>query len=118
MYWCFCFKYSEKLKTIRVVHLNGYIEDFDHSISVCKVIGKHQNHFMFTQSQLLSSCLKPLNLDYMLEPGYIYFLLPHSTFQYNVSPIDFDQIVRNLSSIAKNPMAYKNKSKKKIVEWY
>ncbi|XP_070045016.1 uncharacterized protein [Nicotiana tomentosiformis] len=111
MYWCFSFKPSDKLKTIRVVHLNGYVEDFDYPISVSEVIGKPQNHFIFTQSQLLSTCLMPLNLDYILEQGNFYFLLPHSTFQSSFSPIDFAQIARKLGNIAKNPIA-KNKSRK------
>lgn len=116
MYWCFSFKigHPNKLKTIRVVHLNGYVEDFDHPISVSEVIGKPQKHFMFTQSQLLSTCLQPLNLDYMLQQGHIYFLLPHSTFQSSISPIELAPIARKLNSIAKNPMAYnKDKSRKK-----
>lgn len=116
MYWCFSFKigHSNKLKTIRVVHLNGYVEDFDHPISVSEVIGKPQKHFLFTQSQLLSTCLQPLNLDYMLQQGHFYFLLPHSTFQSSVSPIDLAPTAKKLSSIAKNPMAYnKDKSSKK-----
>ncbi|XP_055824414.1 uncharacterized protein LOC129892927 [Solanum dulcamara] len=116
MYWCFSFKigHSNKLKTIRVVHLNGYVEDFDHPISVSEVIGKPQKHFMFTQSQLLSTCLQPLKLDYMLQQGHIYFLLPHSTFQSNISPIELAPIARKLNRIAKNPMVYnKDKSRKK-----
>ncbi|CAN4084942.1 unnamed protein product [Withania somnifera] len=115
MFWCFSYKirHSKKLKTIRVVHLNGYVEDFNSPISVSEVMGKPQNHFMFTQSQLLSPCLQPLNLDYMLQQGHIYFLLPHSTFQSSLSPIDLVPIAKKLSSIAKNPMAYREKSRKK-----
>ncbi|KAM3394930.1 hypothetical protein P3S68_003934 [Capsicum galapagoense] len=74
---------------------------------------KPQNHFMFTQSQLLSTCLQPLNLDYMLQQGHIYFLLPHSTFQSSVSSIDLAPIAKRLSGIAKNPKAYRDKSRKK-----
>ncbi|KAL3332040.1 hypothetical protein AABB24_032580, partial [Solanum stoloniferum] len=116
MYCCFSFKIgnSNKLMTIRVVHLNGYVEDFDHPISVSEVMGKSKKHFIFTQSQLLSTCLQPLNLDYMLQQGNIYFLLPHSTFQSCVSPIDLAPIAKRLSGIAKKPMAYnKDKPRKK-----
>ncbi|KAG5594319.1 hypothetical protein H5410_035551 [Solanum commersonii] len=116
MYCCFSFNigHSDKLKIIRVVHLNGYVEDFDHPISVSEVMGKTKKHFIFTQSQLLSTCLQPLNLDYMLQQGNIYFLLPHSTFQSCVSPIDLAPIAKRLSGIAKKPMAYnKDKPRKK-----
>ncbi|KAJ8562388.1 hypothetical protein K7X08_011679 [Anisodus acutangulus] len=115
MYCCFSFKigHSDKLKTVRVVHLNGYVEDFDHPISVSEVMGKPQKHFIFTQSQLLSTCLQPLNHNYMLQQGHFYFLLPHSTFQSSVSPIDLVPIAKKLSGIAKNHMAYKDKLRKK-----
>ncbi|KAF3660312.1 hypothetical protein FXO38_12201 [Capsicum annuum] len=115
MHWCFSYKigHSNKFKTIRVVHLNDFVQDFDYLVSVREVMGKPQNHFMFTQSQLLSTCLQPLNLDYMLQQGHIYFLLPHSTFQSSVSSIDLAPIAKRLSGIAKNPKAYRDKSRKK-----
>ncbi|MCE2055126.1 hypothetical protein HAX54_042018 [Datura stramonium] len=98
---CFSSKSSDILKTIRVVHLNGNVEDFDHCISVHEVMGKSQKHFVFTHAQLLSPASKPLKPDTMLEQGHIYYLLPRSLFQSSVSPMDLVPVARKLSCIAK-----------------
>ncbi|KAI3443424.1 hypothetical protein Pfo_000089 [Paulownia fortunei] len=93
---------SLKLKNIRIVHLNGYIEQLDHPVTVAEVTGRPPEHFLFTQAQLLSNCSKPLKLDALLEPGRVYFLLPYSLFNSNVSPMDLAPIARKLASMAQN----------------
>lgn len=96
---CFSPKSCDILKSIRVVDLNGDVEDIDHPISVHEVMGKSQKHFVFTHAQLLSAASKPLKPDTMLEQGHIYYLLPHSLFQ---SPMDLVPLARKLSCIAKS----------------
>ncbi|CAK9182364.1 unnamed protein product [Ilex paraguariensis] len=105
---CFSCKASSTFSTIRVVHLNGYIEDFEHPVTVSEVTGNPPKHFVITQAELLSTGTKPLRPDAQLEPGHIYFLLPFSTFQSNVSPLDLAPIARKLTAIAKSSRSNAN----------
>ncbi|KAL3533269.1 hypothetical protein ACH5RR_006790 [Cinchona calisaya] len=88
-------------KTVRVVQLNGYVEEFDYPVSVTEVTAKLPKHFVCTHAQLLSTCSKPLMPGTFLEPGQIYFLLPCSVFQSNVSLVDLAPLVKKLNNIAK-----------------
>ncbi|KAK6248022.1 hypothetical protein QUC31_019587 [Theobroma cacao] len=88
--------------TIRLVHLDGYVKDFDHPISVSEVIGKPPKQFLCTAAQLVSTGFKPLNLDTQLQPGHIYFVLPLSTLQDDISPLDMAPLVRRLTARAKS----------------
>ncbi|KAL6977821.1 hypothetical protein U1Q18_026631 [Sarracenia purpurea var. burkii] len=93
---------SPALTAIRVVHLDGYVEDFTYPVTVREVImGKSPTHFVCTQTQLVSGGPKPLKLDSQLEPGHVYFLLPYSTLQPDVSPVELTSFARKLSSVAK-----------------
>ncbi|KAK6147442.1 hypothetical protein DH2020_018354 [Rehmannia glutinosa] len=103
---------SSKLKNIRIVHLDGYVEQLDHPITVAELTGNAPKHFLFTHSQLVSNISKPLKSDTLLEPGKVYFLLPYSMFGSNVSPMDLAPIVRKLASTAQNSRS-KSKSKMK-----
>lgn len=85
---------------IRVVHLNGSLEVYEDPITVAQVTGKQPKHFVFAQAQLLSLESKPLDHRAQLELGNIYFLLPHSVFQSEVSPIDLATISRRLTVVA------------------
>ena len=86
---------------IRVVHLNGYIEDFEDQVTVSQVTGKPPTHFMCTQAQLLSPGSKPLKPDTSLEPGRLYFLLPYSILRPDVSPVDLASLAKKLTAMAK-----------------
>nr|POE75266.1 hypothetical protein CFP56_14301 [Quercus suber] len=98
---CFSCRSSQPFKSIRVVHFNGYVEDFEHPVSVNEVTAKSPKHFVCTPAQLLSNGSKPLKPDTQLELGKIYFLLPFSTLQADVSPMDLASIVRKLTTVAK-----------------
>ncbi|KAH7544722.1 hypothetical protein FEM48_Zijuj01G0016500 [Ziziphus jujuba var. spinosa] len=93
---------AESTSTVRVVHLNGYVEDFEQPVSVSQITGKPSKHFVCTPAQLLSSGSKPLKQDALLQPGQIYLLLPYSALQADVSPLDLASIVRKLTSAAKS----------------
>ncbi|XP_041018058.1 uncharacterized protein LOC121260297 [Juglans microcarpa x Juglans regia] len=105
---CFsCRSSSAVFKSIRVVHFNGFVEDFENPVSVCQVTGKPPKHFVCTPAQLLSTAtatasasnlLKP---DTQLEPGKLYFLLPYSTLQAEISPLDLASIAKRLTRVAK-----------------
>ena len=93
---------SSTFKNVRVVHLNGYVESFEEPISVSQVIGTPPKHFVCTSAQLLSpSASKPLKADTQLQPGLVYFLLPYSILQADVSPLDLASLAKKLTSIAK-----------------
>lgn len=91
---------SSSKNIIRVVHLNGSLEVYDDPITVGQVTGKQPKHFVFAQAQLLSLESKPLGHHAQLQLGNIYFLLPHSVFQSEVSPIDLATISRRLTVVA------------------
>ncbi|KAL0337133.1 UNVERIFIED_CONTAM: hypothetical protein Scaly_1988400 [Sesamum calycinum] len=98
-------KQSKTKTNIRVVHLNGYIEERAHPVTVAQVTGKPPQHFLFTQAQL------PAAYAYFLEPGRVYFLLPYTLFASNVSPNDLAPVARKLASMAQNRLS-KTKSGK------
>ncbi|XP_059461954.1 uncharacterized protein LOC132190945 [Corylus avellana] len=99
---CFSFcRSSPASKTIKLVHMNGYVEDFEHPVSVSQATGKPPKHFVCTPAQLLCAGSEPLDPDTQLEPGKIYFLLPFSVLQADVSPLDLVSIVRKLTAVAK-----------------
>ncbi|OMO62052.1 hypothetical protein CCACVL1_23052 [Corchorus capsularis] len=96
---------STPFDTIRLVHLDGYVEDLNHPISVSEVIGEPPKQFLCTAAQLVSTCAgsKPLNPETQLQRGHIYFVLPLSTtLQDYVSPLDMASLVKRLTATAKS----------------
>ncbi|KAE8056691.1 hypothetical protein FH972_013439 [Carpinus fangiana] len=89
------------IRAIRLVHLNGYVEDFQHPVSVSQVTGKPTKHFVCTPAQLLCAGSEPLKPDTQLEAGKIYFLLPFSVLRADVSPLDLVSIIKKLTAVAK-----------------
>ncbi|KAB2079420.1 hypothetical protein ES319_A05G002900v1 [Gossypium barbadense] len=90
---------------IRVVHLNGLVQDFDHPVSVSEVTGTDRppKQFLCTPAQLLSDCSQlGLQPDTILQAGHIYFLLPYSTLQSDVSHVSLASIGRKLTAKAKS----------------
>jgi hypothetical protein len=94
-------KSSPAAKSIRLVHMNGYVEDFEHPVSVSQATGKPPKHFVCTPAQLLCAGSEPLDPDTQLQPGKIYFLLPFSVLRADVSPLDLVSIVKKLTAVAK-----------------
>ncbi|KAE8677185.1 OSBP(oxysterol binding protein)-related protein 4B [Hibiscus syriacus] len=97
---CSC-KYASP-NTVRVIHFNGHVEDFEHPITVSEVIGNLPKQYLCTAAQLLSAGTKPLNPDAPLQPGHLYFVLPFSTLQDDVSPLDMASVVKRLTARAKS----------------
>ncbi|KAK4782875.1 hypothetical protein SAY86_007249 [Trapa natans] len=86
---------------VRVVHIDGFVEDFDHPVFVNQLItSKPPKHFICTPAGLLSSFCKPLNMAARLEPGQLYLLLPISTLQPDVSPVNLVTLVKKLTEKA------------------
>ncbi|KAK7265228.1 hypothetical protein RJT34_32844 [Clitoria ternatea] len=110
---CFSCNSSSSIKNIRVVHLNGYVEDFEQPISVSKVIGYPPKHFVCTSTQLLSSSTKSMAGYSQLQLGQVYFMLPYSILQADVSPVDLATLAKRLTAIAKtSPLCDYTKSLK------
>lgn len=107
---CFSFKSSSILKHVRVVNLNGFVEDFEQPISANLVIDNPSKHFVCTSIQLLSISSKPLKGDTQLQIGQVYFMLPYSILQaVDFSPVDLACIAKKLTAIAKaKPCDYNN----------
>ncbi|KAK7329754.1 hypothetical protein VNO77_23931 [Canavalia gladiata] len=98
---CFSCNSSSTFKNVRVVHLNGYVEDFEEPISASQVIGYPPKHFICTSTQLLSCSSKSLNGDAHLQPGQMYFMLPYSVLQTDFSPVDLASLAKRLTAIGK-----------------
>ncbi|XP_059461952.1 uncharacterized protein LOC132190943 [Corylus avellana] len=98
---CFSCRSSPPPKSIRLVHMNGYVEDFQHPVSVSQVTGKPPKHFVCTPAQLLCAGSEPLQPNTQLEAGKIYFLLPFSVLRADVSPLDLVSIIKKLTAVAK-----------------
>jgi len=94
-------KPSSTTNNVRLVHLSGYVEDFQQPISVSQLTGTSPKHFVCTSVQLLSPCSKPLDGDTQLQPGNVYFMLPYSILQADVSPVDLASLAKRLTAIAK-----------------
>jgi hypothetical protein len=111
---CFSSRSSSTSKKIRLVHLSGYVEDFEQPISVNQVITSRNppTHFVCTSLQLLSSCSKSLKGDAQLQPGNVYFMLPYSILQADVSPVDLASLAKRLTAKAKTSKLDGNKSLK------
>ncbi|KAI9112473.1 hypothetical protein K1719_016396 [Acacia pycnantha] len=93
---------SSLFDNVRVVHLNGYVEDFMEPVSVRQLTGDPPKHFVCTTLQLLSpSPGTPLRGDTRLQPGQLYFKLPCSVLQADVSPVDLASLAKRLTAIAK-----------------
>lgn len=89
------------MKTIRVVHMDGSLEDYQDPATVDQVIINFPKHFLCTPIQILQDGLIPLKLDHQLKAGQIYFMLPNSTLKFNASPTDLISLTRKLTNIAK-----------------
>lgn len=100
---CICTSPNITFNTIRLLHLNGDVEDFDHPITASEVIGNPPRQFLFTAAQLIAfAASKPLDPDTELKPGHLYFVLPLSTLRYEISPLDMASVVKRLIARAKS----------------
>uniref|UniRef100_A0A7N0ZYG8 Uncharacterized protein n=1 Tax=Kalanchoe fedtschenkoi TaxID=63787 RepID=A0A7N0ZYG8_KALFE len=87
---------------IRVVHLDGRIEDYDEPIRVNQIIQNPKMDVLCTKSQLLcpTCSYKALDSECELELGNLYFLMPISAFRSEASVTDMANTVNKLTSIA------------------
>ena len=62
------------------------------------------------ERRLISLGAKPMRPDTLLEPGRIYFLLPYSALQADMSPLDYAAVAKKLTALAKTGRSDPNKS--------
>ncbi|GJX90709.1 hypothetical protein Tco_0344035 [Tanacetum coccineum] len=88
-------------RSIRVVHIDGLVEDFESPKTINEIVGYYTKHFLTTPVQILQVGLIPLKNDTRLEPGRIYFLLPYAITRLNESSVDVLPLTKKLIKIAK-----------------
>ncbi|XP_068642157.1 uncharacterized protein [Aristolochia californica] len=114
---CFPWRSSSSFDWVRVVHVSGYIQDFDYPITVREVVGnaKPPTYFLCSTAHLLSFGTQPLCPHAVLERGRIYFLIPHSIFHTDSSsPTDLVSLATRLTAIAKRCGRYSSAKSKRI----
>ncbi|KAF3785201.1 hypothetical protein EJ110_NYTH28524 [Nymphaea thermarum] len=91
---------SGTFRCVRVVHLNGFVEDFAGPVAVREVASLESKQFVCSPAQLRLFDPHPLRQDAVLQPGQLYFLLPLSAFQSDTSPVNLAAIVGRLTAAA------------------
>ncbi|KAJ4963087.1 hypothetical protein NE237_023026 [Protea cynaroides] len=100
---CLSCRSLPSFEAIRVVHMNGFVEDFDDSVMVSELTGKPPKYLVCTPTQLVSfSSSQVLPPDTLLQRGHLYFILPFSFLQWEASPIDFVCLATRLTKVAKH----------------
>ncbi|XP_010929480.1 uncharacterized protein [Elaeis guineensis] len=93
---------SQQFDGVRVIHINGYVEDFATPVTAGQVTGKPPKHVLCTPAHLLSLGSQPLlRPDDPLEPGRLYFLLPHSVFRSDSGPVELASLMNRLTASAR-----------------
>ncbi|KAL5200188.1 hypothetical protein ABZP36_021391 [Zizania latifolia] len=89
---------------VRVIHTNGYVEDFDGPVTVGHVTGKmadQQRYVLCSSAHLMQPGRGPFRPDDPLQPGTVYFLLPQSIFQSESSAVDLACLMNRLTALAR-----------------
>ncbi|XP_062229721.1 uncharacterized protein LOC133927326 [Phragmites australis] len=92
---------------VRVIHTNGYVEDFHGPgvVTVAHVTGSTSKddtrYVLCSSAHLLEPGRGPFRPDDPLQPGTVYFLLPHSVFQSESSAVDLACLMNRLTALAR-----------------
>ena len=103
---------------VRVIHTNGYVEDFlgPGVVTVAHVTGCHggkdpagaaspPRYLLCSAAHLLQPGQGPFRPDDPLQPGTVYFLLPHSVLQSESSAVDLACLMNRLTALARKGAA-------------
>ena len=110
---------------VRVIHTNGYVEDFlgPGVVTVAHVTGCHggaadsakgpgaasssspPRFVLCSAAHLLQPGRGPFRPDDPLQPGTVYFLLPHSVLQSESSAVDLACLMNRLTALARKGAA-------------
>ncbi|PQM41066.1 uncharacterized protein Pyn_02008 [Prunus yedoensis var. nudiflora] len=70
------------LDLIRIVHLNGYVEEISHSVTAGEILEANPNHVLSKpSSQGVVRRILILSPETELKRGSIYFLIPTSSYR-------------------------------------
>ncbi|KAJ4963553.1 hypothetical protein NE237_023492 [Protea cynaroides] len=92
---------SASLDVIRVVHLSGLVENYDHPVTAGEITGKPPKYFLCSSTEYSFSCSQAFQPDFQLQRGQIYFLIPLSSLQWEASEVDFASLSTRLTKLAK-----------------
>ncbi|XP_008457799.2 uncharacterized protein LOC103497401 [Cucumis melo] len=91
------------LDSIKVIHMDGFIEEFSDPIKASKITSRNPNFFLCNSEQMLiGSCVPSLSSDENLQIGQIYFLLPLSLAHSPLSLPDLCNFAIKASSALRN----------------
>lgn len=93
---------------VRVIHTNGYVQDFDagEPVTVARATASctsssSSQYVLCSSAHLLQPGRALFRPDDALEPGTVYFLLPHSLFQAESSAVDLACLMNRLTALAR-----------------
>ncbi|KAM0890534.1 hypothetical protein ACQ4PT_022501 [Festuca glaucescens] len=95
---------------VRVIHTNGYVQDFDASdgapVTVARATAScasssGSSYVLCSSAHLLQPGRALFRPDDALQPGSVYFLLPHSVFQAESSAVDLACLMNRLTALAR-----------------
>ncbi|KAJ4964340.1 hypothetical protein NE237_024279 [Protea cynaroides] len=86
---------------IRVVHLSGLVEDYDHPITAGEIIGNPPKYFLCSSTENSFCSSQAFQPDIQLQRGQIYILLPLSSLRWEASEVDFASLATRLTKLAK-----------------
>ncbi|KAJ4964325.1 hypothetical protein NE237_024264 [Protea cynaroides] len=96
-----CRSVPASLDVIRVVHLSGLVEDYDHPITAGEITGKPPKYFLCSSTEYSFCSSQAFQPDIQLQKGQLYFLLPLSSLRWEASQVDFACLATRLTKIAK-----------------
>ncbi|VAI79065.1 unnamed protein product [Triticum turgidum subsp. durum] len=94
---------------VRVIHTNGYVEDFPAGedgapVTVARATASSPSscrYVLCSSAHLLQPGRALFRPDDALQPGTVYFLLPHSIFQAESSAVDLACLMNRLTALAR-----------------
>ncbi|KAI4970819.1 uncharacterized protein LOC123409681 [Hordeum vulgare subsp. vulgare] len=96
---------------VRVIHTNGYVEDFPAGeggapVTVARATASSCassscRYVLCSSAHLLQPGRALFRPDDALQPGTVYFLLPHSIFQAESSAVDLACLMNRLTALAR-----------------
>eukprot|EP01018_Ginkgo_biloba_P027360 Gb_05757 [translate_table: standard] len=92
---------QDAVRGARVVQMNGIVDEYFTPVRVKQVLLPHSNHFICNSRDLRLINTRPLPGDAELQAGELYFLLPISTLEENMSPSDIVSLASRLIAAAK-----------------
>ncbi|XP_022158695.1 uncharacterized protein LOC111025158 [Momordica charantia] len=92
--------------TIKIVHMDGLIEEFADPIKASKIASRNPNFLLCNSEQMLiGSCVPALSGDEDLQLGQIYFLIPRCQAHTPLSLPDLCNLAIKASSALRNHRA-------------